>query len=535
MKERFTRFEVLLLQYFKRDYKKIIIWIIGIGLFSAGFVPFFVEIAKEQGLIGMYETMKNPAMVSMVGNTPIIDSSSYTVGAMYSHMMLLFCSIFAMIVSILHVISHTRKEEDSGLTELIRSFEVGKISNSLAVIIETIIINIILGLFISFIMLSFNHITITLEGSILFGSTIALAGILGATIALVVAQIMPSSSSSTGLSLALIGFLYIIRGITDITNVKLSMINPVGWTYLSYPFTTNNWLPILYISIFSLILIIKAFILEENRDMGSGYLSEKQGRASAKKSLLSVRGLLLKLNKGMILAWLTSFIVLAAAYGSIYGDMHSFIESNDLIKQMFSHSGFTLEESFTSIITMVISSLAAILPIAIINKLYNEEKSLRLNIVISTKVSRAKFYFTTIIIAIFSSVLALILSSLALGLAAIYSGDPSLISLDTFIYSGLNFMPSLLFYIGLSSMILGFIPRQAKLVYVYLGYSFVLNYFTGIINLPNWLLNTTIINWIPRMPIESFNISSFISITVISIILIITGFIGYKKRDFDEL
>lgn len=143
MKEKFSRWELLYLQYMKRDWKKIIIWVLGVGLFSSGFVPAFEEIAKGQGLSGMYETLLNPAMIAMVGPTPVESAEAYTLGAMYAHEMLLFCGLFSMIISMLHVIGHTRKEEDLGLTEMVRSFRVGRQANSLAVMIEVITINII--------------------------------------------------------------------------------------------------------------------------------------------------------------------------------------------------------------------------------------------------------------------------------------------------------------------------------------------------------------------------------------------------------
>src|SRR5690606_16020573 len=110
MKEKFARWEILFGQYLKRDWKKIIIWIIGIGIFSAGFVPAFEELAKGQGLVGMFETMKNPAMIAIVGPTPIEVATDYTLGAMYAHEMLLFCGLIAMAMSVFHVIGHTRKE-----------------------------------------------------------------------------------------------------------------------------------------------------------------------------------------------------------------------------------------------------------------------------------------------------------------------------------------------------------------------------------------------------------------------------------------
>src|SRR5699024_5233950 len=94
-----------------------------------------------------------------------------------------------------------------GLAELVRSFQVGRQANSLATIIESIFINVMLALFISGVMLSFGADTISVEGSFLFGASVGIAGIIAAGIALVMAQIMPSSSSATGSALGIIGLL----------------------------------------------------------------------------------------------------------------------------------------------------------------------------------------------------------------------------------------------------------------------------------------------------------------------------------------
>ncbi|HIT90674.1 MAG TPA: tetronasin resistance protein, partial [Candidatus Merdenecus merdavium] len=316
MKEKFGRWNIVFAQYLKRDWKKMIIWILGLGLFASGFVPAFKEMAKGEGLVGMYETLQNPAMTSIVGTTPIEKSSEYTLGAMYAHEMLLFSGLCAMIVSMLHVIGHTRKEEDLGLAELVRSFHVGRQANSLAVMVETIFINIVLACFVAGVMISFGAHTISVEGSLLFGISIGATGMIGAAMALVMAQIMPVSSAATGSSLGLMGILYVIRGVTDISNLNLSMLNPLGWTYLTYPFTKNNWIPIIFSMIFTCLITTIAFILEGKRDMTAGYLPQKEGRAYAKTSLLSIPGLFIRLNKGLIIGWLISFLVLGVTYGA---------------------------------------------------------------------------------------------------------------------------------------------------------------------------------------------------------------------------
>ncbi len=535
MKEKFARWDTLFVQFLKRDWKKMIVWILGLGLFSSGFVTAFEEIAKGQGLQGMYETLQNPAMISMVGPTPVEAANDYTLGAMYAHEMLLFCSLFAMIITILHVVGHTRKEEELGLAELVRSFQIGRQANSLAAIAETIFINILLALFIAGVMISFGADTISVEGSFLFGATVGMAGVIGAGIALVMAQMMPTSSAATGSALGIVGLLYIVRAGTDASNVDLSMFNPLGWTYLTYPFTENNWLPLIFALVFTMVAVLIAFVLEGNRDMGAGYLPEREGRASAKKSLLSVHGLFIKINKGTIFSWLIAFVIMGAAYGSIYGDMQTFLESNEVMKQMFTHADVSIEESFTGTIMMVMIVLVSILPIVIVNKLFSEESQSHLSQLYATKVTRSQLYWTSIGISVVAGLVGILLAAGGLGGTAVVAMEGSS-SMDVadFLVAGYNFLPSVLFFTGLAALALGWAPKLGKAVYVYLAYSFVLNYFGGILDLPEWFFKTAIQSWIPQMPMEDFDAIAFLVITVISIVLMVIGFLGYRRRDMME-
>src|SRR5699024_7041226 len=269
--------------------------------------------------------------------------------------------------------------------------------------------------------------------------------------------------------------------------------------------------------------------------MGAGFLPQREGRERAKKSLLSVRGLFIKINKGTIIGWLIAFIIMGAAYGSIYGDMQSFLESNEMMKQMFSHAGVSIEESFTGTIMMVMVVLVSILPIALVNKLFSEESRLHLSQLYATQVTRSQFYWTSIIIAIVAGLVGILLSAGGLGGTAVSAmGDSSTMNIFDFIVAGYNFLPSVLFFIGLAGLALGWAPSLGKLVYLYLAYSFFLNYFGGILDLPDWFSKTAIQSWIPQMPMENFDASVFITITVISIVLMIIGYLGYSRRDMIE-
>lgn len=535
MGEKFAYWEKLFLIYLKRDWKKIIAWIILLGLFAAGFVPAFVEIFKDQGLVGMYETMKNPAMIFMVGSTPVTSAAEYSLGAMYAQEMLLFTGIAASVISIMHVIGHTRREEDLGISEFISSFRVGRQANSLAVIMETVFINLLLTLFIGFMMLSFNAESITTEGAFLYAASVSMAGIMGAVLALVMAQIMPSAAGAIGSALAVTGLLYMGRAATDILNSDLTLFNPLGWTYLTYPFTENNWLLLLATFGYAVVLLVAAFTLEGGRDMGAGYLRERSGRAEAGSTVLSVPGLFFRLNRGIIISWLLAFISIGLAYGSIYGDIQTFVESNELITQLLAQGDATIEASFTATIMMVTTGLVTILPVVIINKLFHEEKRRHLNQVFSTQVTRFNLYWTNVILAVAAGTVGILLAAGSIGGAAIAVMDETApLGFADFITAGVNYLPLVFFFAGLAALILGWLPKMGSLIYLYLGYSLSINYFGAIADFPEWFLKTAIQSWIPRLPIENFDGIIFAGITIISLVMMIIGYIGYNHRDIIE-
>ncbi|HJF18718.1 MAG TPA: hypothetical protein K8W13_00085 [Enterococcus columbae] len=65
MKQNFYRTLTLWRMQFWRNRYGLLCWLIALGLFTSGYVPAFEKIAEDQGLQGMYLTMKNPAMIAM--------------------------------------------------------------------------------------------------------------------------------------------------------------------------------------------------------------------------------------------------------------------------------------------------------------------------------------------------------------------------------------------------------------------------------------------------------------------------------------
>ena len=102
-------------------------------------------------------------------------------------------------------------------------------------------------------------------------------------------------------------------------------------------------MPLIFALIFSVAVVIIAFALEGNRDMGAGYLPEREGRAYAKSSRFRFRAvctsescddrLVHRFRNGCRLR-------------SIYGDMQMFLESNEVMQQMFTQAGVSLKSPY---------------------------------------------------------------------------------------------------------------------------------------------------------------------------------------------
>ncbi|MDF8366351.1 hypothetical protein G9406_01820 [Weissella paramesenteroides] len=163
MSEKFTNTVVLLRHYLRRDWLKIALWVIGLSIFCSSYITAITDVSKGSALIGLYETMKNPAMIALVGPLPVQHAVDYTVGGMYVSKMLMFCVIISMVISAIHVNSRTRKEEESGLAELIRSYRVGRYASTLAVMCETLLINLCLVVLMTLFMMSFHNRTLALK------------------------------------------------------------------------------------------------------------------------------------------------------------------------------------------------------------------------------------------------------------------------------------------------------------------------------------------------------------------------------------
>src|SRR5690606_18951022 len=226
----------------RRDRIRIPLWLFGITFFTVIIpIAFDSMYASQQERDAMAETMKNPAMIAMVGPA---DLDNYTTGVMTAHNMLLFTAIAVGLMSILLVARHTRTDEEEGRLEMIRSLPVGKLANINATLLVLAGANLFLALLNGFGLYALGIESMDLEGSLLYGATLGGAGILFAGITAVFAQLSESARGTIGYSIAALIIAYLLRAAGDVSDSALSLLSPLGWVTKTEAYAKNAWWPI---------------------------------------------------------------------------------------------------------------------------------------------------------------------------------------------------------------------------------------------------------------------------------------------------
>ncbi|GAE31644.1 ABC transporter permease [Halalkalibacter hemicellulosilyticus] len=531
-KNLFAKTVPLALFILRLDRIRIPLWLVGLSFFTIIMPVAFQNLygdAKED-IAGMTETMKNPAMTAMLGPGNL---ENYTIGAMTAHQMLLMTAVIVGLMGILLVAKHTRADEEDGRLEMIRSLPSGKLSYLSATLLVTIGTSVVLALVNGIGLYALGIETMNLEGSLLYGAALGATLLFFGGMTAVFAQLSESSRGTMGLSIAVLLISYLVRGMTDVSNEALSWISPLGLVTKAEVYWNNNWGPILLMVGASFLLFILANVLNAVRDLESGFIPAKPGRKYASAFLQNPIGLSLRLQRTGIISWAVGMYVLGASYGSVLGDIEAFIGDNELYSQILvSVDGFSLMEQFLPMLVIVITLIGVIPPIMAINKVRAEEKKGRLEHLLSRAVSRMRLLGGYITISVMTGFVMSSLGAIGLwsaGTAVLEEG----LSFRMIYGAFMSYFPAMLVMIGVSSLLIAYLPKLTSLIWVYVFYGFIVIYFGSIFQIPNWAAKLSPFGHVPQAPIEDVTFLPIFLLSVFAVLLLTIGLLGYKKRDME--
>ena len=505
-------------------------WMITVIVFTVACAPLFPAVAgtpEEMAILA--ETMKNPVMIALCG--PIY-GDEYTYGIMYVQMMLVWVIMLIGVMNIFFIVRHTRRDEEDGKLEILQSLPIGRMSNLFSVTILSFIINLITALLTGIGLSLLGIEGMDVSGCMLLGLAIGLCGLFFAAVTAIFAQLSSTAKGTSGLAIGLLAFFYLLRAAGDMRNESLSLFTPFGLAAKVQFFYKDNVWPLWILLAVSIVLFMVAFMLNKTRDLGASLLPDSKGRKHAKKSLRGPLSLSMRLVKTTLIAWIVVIVVFAASYGSVFEDLTSFYESNELFKSLMGLQGGSedLTKSFLATLMLIMSLIAVIPVLTIVFRLRSEEKKGRLEQVYANAVSKQRNMLSYLGIAIATIIILQLLCALSMWATShAVMKDP--LDISYFIKSAINFMPPMFFFAGLSVLLVGAFPKGTLIASIYLAICFMLSYLGDVAGLPKWTANLSVFGVISHYPAESFEPLSALVLIIIAAILAIAGIAAYQRRD----
>lgn len=509
----------------RQDRMRYMWWLFGIVAMTLIVPPAFQELyPTQQDRDAMAITMDNPVMTAMFGPA---DFSNYTLGVMMSHQMLVMTAIAVAIMNILLMVRHTRSEEEDGRGELLRSLPIVQHAQLMASMFVLFFVNVLLALLIGIGLASFSYDSMDLWGSFVYGVALGVIGLFFAAVTAVCAQLAESSRGALGLSFAIMVGSYLMLSVSK-------WIPPFGWLTQIQPYSDNNGLAIGLLLVVSFLLFGIAVVLHGKRDIGSGLLPSRGGRAHASVFLRSPIGLAWRLQRTTFISWSLGMLVLGMTYGSVLGDLEQFFNDNDMMASMIVvDESSTLAAQFLPMLMAVLAFISTIPALLSIHKLVAEERKERVNHMLGRAVSRQKLIVSYLVLAVITGFAMLNFSALGLWLAGTTSMEEPF-TFETIWQASVVHFPAVTVMIAISTLLIGLAQKATMFNWFYLVYGFFTLYLGGLFQLPGWMEKISPFGYVSKLPIEDMNWLSAGGLIVVAVVLIVIGINRYADRDVER-
>jgi ABC-2 type transport system permease protein len=516
----------------RRDRLYLPLWIIGLVTLAVFFVPMMPDmVGDEASRQALVATMKNPAMVAMMG--PAF-AENFTLGALYTQFMLVWVTLGCAVFNIMFVVRHTRFDEEAGRLEMLTALPIGRSANLLATLLLVLAVDLLIGLLVLAIMPAFGVETIGISGSATYAFVLSACGWTFAGLTALVSQLSSRARGALGLSLALLGVAYLLRAMGDVGTEVLSWISPLGMATRAEAFVSNLPAPIGLLFAEGLLFAAAASGLQAMRDHGAGLLPQRSGRSRASVLLRGEWTLVWREVRGTVLAWVVVCFALSAAYGSVMGEMNAFIENN-AVYQAFMGVGPGTKDITGPVVSMLIlimSMIAAIPVIVVVNRLVSEERRGRMEQLLAAVGSRVYLFAGYFVVALVVALLMQLANAVGFWMAAASSlGIADALSLAEVMRMAFSYLPAVVAFGGLAALLVGAAPRLTALSWVYLAYAFFVLYVGRTMNLPDWLAKTSPFGLLPSYPVDAFEPGLATAIVGASLALACVGAFVYRFRD----
>jgi len=314
----------------------------------------------------------------------------------------------------------------------------------------------------------------------------------------------------------------------------ISWLTPFGWIQHIHLYGHQRWWIFALFAGAVAVFVACALALSARRDLGSGLLPTRPGRAEAVGWMRGPFGLAWRLQRGSLLAWTLGFAVLGAILGGIAEGGVEVIRDNPKLEVVVGRLGGSsgIVDTYFAAIMGLLGLVAAGYAIGAALRLRGEETSGRVEPVLAASVSRQRWAASHLAFAVLGPGLLMGVAGIAAGLGYGLSTGEVGHDLGRVVPQALVQLPAVWVLVGVSAALFGLLPRLAAPVgWVVLAACVLLEEFGRPLQLGKRVLDLSPFAHVPKLPGDDVLAAPLVWLVLISATLVAAGLVGLRRRD----
>lgn len=473
------------------------------------------------------ELMRSPAAVALGG--PGYGLDDYTIGAMVANELGAWVALALAVLSVLLVVRHLRGAEESGLLEVVRSTPVGRDAPVLAAVVVVTLADLVIGVALA---VALAATGLPVAGAVAFGLGCGLVGLVFGAVAAVAAQLVAHARTASMLALAAVGVGFVLRAAGDVrapeSGSVLSWLSPFGWSQATRAWVDERWWPLALPVVAAAAAFVVAALLAERRDLGTGLLPERPGRAEASPRLTGVAAVTLRRLAGALAGWTVGVVAICGLVGVLAREVVQFIEDEPALAAFFPDGSAAAADTALARYLQVAVALTAAAAVQGVAAVRAEEVTGRAAHVLAGPVGRTRWLAAQLGVVLGGTALMVLLGGLVMGLTSASTlDDPALVG--RLVGAAAAQLPALAVVGGVAVLVLGAAPRAFGVAWAYLGYVVLTSVLGGV--LPDGSDVASPLRSTPMLPAEPMDWPAVLVLAAVAVVLLVGGGAAFRRRD----
>ncbi|WP_194822756.1 ABC transporter permease [Micromonospora sp. S-DT3-3-22] len=511
----------------RRDRIVLPLWVLPLAVLPVSYAGSFLALFPTAAERAAYAdgTARSPSVVALLG--PVYGDSVGALTAQRGG----FLQVIVGLAALLTVIRHTRTEEEAGRRELLGATVLGRHAGLTAALLVTYAASLVLGLLTA---AGLAATGLPAAGSLAYGLSVALVGVVFATVGGLAAQLTQTAGGARGIAVGVLGVTFALRLVGDTSRQEWpSWFSPLGWAPRIRAYEGERWWVLALPVALTVLLAVVTYPVSVRRDLGAGVLPSRPGPARAGRALSGPFGLAWRLHRGQLLGWSVGFGLLGLVVGGAAESAGRSVAGNAALEQVMARLGGAsgLAEAYLGASLGVAGLAAAGYGVQAALRMRSEEAAGRVEPVLAAGVHRSAWLAAHLLFALLGPVVALALTGLAAGLTYGLSIDDVPGQLPRMLGAGLAQVPAAWVLAGLAVLLYGLLPRFAATAWVVLALAVLLGQLGAVLELSQWLLDLSPFTHTPQVLRAGWSVTPLLVLTALAGVFCAAGFVSFRRRD----